>query len=187
MSRFIRFLCASLNFVSINRLWKSLRNCPMKSSSDCLKLIVYKHTSFCFLFFSLHFTLLCFWASLVAYMVKKSICQVQTLSWEDPLKKGMATHSSILAWRIPWTEESGELQSMGSQRVSHIWETNTLIMLHRFFFFNKLKVCGNPEWGKSISAIFPTVFAQFLSLCHILVIIAIFQASPFLLYDIFYL
>ena len=39
--------------------------------------------------------------------------QVRSLGWEDPLEKGMATHSSILAWRIPWTEESGELQSMG--------------------------------------------------------------------------
>ena len=44
---------------------------------------------------------------------------VQSLSWEDPLKKGMATHSSILAWRIPWTDEPGRLQSMGSQRVGH--------------------------------------------------------------------
>ena len=43
--------------------------------------------------------------------------QVQSLSWEDPLEKGMATHSSILAWRIPWTEEPGGLQSMGLQRV----------------------------------------------------------------------
>ena len=41
--------------------------------------------------------------------------QVQCLGWEDPLEKGMATHSSILAWRIPWTEESGGLQSMGLQ------------------------------------------------------------------------
>ena len=41
------------------------------------------------------------------------------LGWEDPLEKGMATHSSILAWRIPWTEEPGGLQSMGSQRVGH--------------------------------------------------------------------
>ena len=45
--------------------------------------------------------------------------QVQSLGWEDPLQKGMATHSSILAWRIPWTEEPGRLQSMGSQRVGH--------------------------------------------------------------------
>ena len=41
------------------------------------------------------------------------------LGWEDPLEKGMATHSSILAWRIPWTEEPGGLQSLGSQRVRH--------------------------------------------------------------------
>ena len=42
---------------------------------------------------------------------------VQSLGWEDPLEKEMATHSSILAWRIPWTEEPGRLQSTGSQRV----------------------------------------------------------------------
>ena len=43
----------------------------------------------------------------------------RSLGWEDPLEKGMATHSSILAWKIPWTEEPGGLQSMGSQRVGH--------------------------------------------------------------------
>ena len=42
---------------------------------------------------------------------------VRFLGWEDPLEKGMATHSSILAWRMPWTEEPGGLQSMGLQRV----------------------------------------------------------------------
>ena len=42
---------------------------------------------------------------------------VQSLGWEDPLEKEMATHTSILAWRIPWTVEPGRLQSMGSQRV----------------------------------------------------------------------
>ena len=45
--------------------------------------------------------------------------RVQSLVWEDPLEKEMATHSSILAWKIPWTEEPGRLQSMGSQRVRH--------------------------------------------------------------------
>ena len=45
--------------------------------------------------------------------------QVQSLCQEDPLKEGMATHSSILAWRIPWAEEPGGLQSMESQRVRH--------------------------------------------------------------------
>ena len=60
---------------------------------------------------------------LMAQMVKNPPAmqetQVQSLGWEDPLEKGMATHSSILAWRIPWTEEPGGLQSMGSQRVGH--------------------------------------------------------------------
>ena len=45
--------------------------------------------------------------------------QVQSLDWEDPLEEGMAAHSSILAWRIPWTEEPGGLLSMGSERVRH--------------------------------------------------------------------
>ena len=45
--------------------------------------------------------------------------QVRSLSQEDPLEEGMATHSSILSWRIPWTEEPGGLQSVGSQRVGH--------------------------------------------------------------------
>ena len=43
----------------------------------------------------------------------------RSLGWEDPLEKGKATHSNILAWRIPWTEEPGRAQSMGSQRVGH--------------------------------------------------------------------
>ena len=49
---------------------------------------------------------------------------VQSLGWEDPLEKEMATHSSILAWRIPWTREPGGLQSTGSQRVGHDWATS---------------------------------------------------------------
>ena len=56
-------------------------------------------------------------------MVKRLLAmretQVRSLGWEDPLEKEMATHSSILAWKIPWTEELGRLQSMGSQRVEH--------------------------------------------------------------------
>ena len=50
---------------------------------------------------------------------------VRSLGWEAPLKKGMATHSSILAWKIPWTEEPDGLQSPGLQRVRHNWMTNT--------------------------------------------------------------
>ena len=50
---------------------------------------------------------------------KRYEMEVQSLGWEDPLEEGMATHSSILAWRIPWTEEPDGLQSTGSQRVGH--------------------------------------------------------------------
>ena len=61
--------------------------------------------------------------SLVAQMVKRLTTmqetQVRSLGWEDPLEKEMAPHSSTLAWKIPWTEEHGRLQSMGSQRVGH--------------------------------------------------------------------
>ena len=62
-------------------------------------------------------------ASLVAQRLKRlppmRETQVQSLGREDPLEKEMVTHSSILAWRIPWTEKAGRLQSMGSQRVGH--------------------------------------------------------------------
>ena len=60
-------------------------------------------------------------ASWVAQMVKNPPAMQETwvrfLGWEDPLEKGVATHSSIFTWRIPWTEEPGGLQTMGSQRV----------------------------------------------------------------------
>ena len=63
------------------------------------------------------------WASLVAQSIKNlpavQETQVRSLGWEDPLEKEMATHSSILAWKISWTEEPGGLQSMGSQRVGY--------------------------------------------------------------------
>ena len=62
-------------------------------------------------------------ASLVAQMVKNMPAvqeiRVQSLGQEDPLEMEMATHSSILAWKAPWTEEPGGLQSVGSQRVRH--------------------------------------------------------------------
>ena len=58
-------------------------------------------------------------AQLVKYLPAVQETQVQSLSQKDPLEKAMATHSRILAWRTPWTEEPGRLQSMGSQRVRH--------------------------------------------------------------------
>ena len=55
-------------------------------------------------------------AQLVKNLPVMQEIQIQSLGWEDPLEKGMATHSSILAWEIPWAEKPGGLQSMGSQR-----------------------------------------------------------------------
>ena len=57
--------------------------------------------------------------------------QVQSLGWEDPPVKDMATHSSTLAWKISWVEEAGRLQSMGSQRVGHNWATS---LTHTYHF-----------------------------------------------------
>ena len=74
------------------------------------------------------FPSLVYWASLVAQMVKNLPAMweawVQSLGWEDPPEKGMNTDSSILAWKIPSTEDSGRLQSMGSQRNGNDWVTN---------------------------------------------------------------
>ena len=72
-------------------------------------------------------------ASAVAQSVKSlpamRVTWVWSLGWEDPPEKEMATHSRILAWRIPWTEEPGGLQSMGSQRVGHDWVTTFHLLL----------------------------------------------------------
>ena len=72
-------------------------------------------------------------SSPVAQMVKNLPTMQETRVWfldqEDPLEKGLATHSSIFAWRILWTEEPGKLQSMGSQRVGHNWATNTFSLI----------------------------------------------------------
>ena len=64
---------------------------------------------------------------------------VQSLGREDPLEKGIATHFSILAWRIPWTKESGRLQSMGLQRVRHTLSTNAYYIRNH----NRVWSCEN--------------------------------------------
>ena len=72
-----------------------------------------------------------YWTSLVDQTVKNlptmQETRVQFLGREDPLGNGMATHSSILAWKSPWTEEPGGLQSVGLQRFGHDWATNTFM------------------------------------------------------------
>ena len=81
-------------------------------------------------------------------VVKKSACQCrrrkrQFLGWEDPLEKEMATHSSILAWKIPWTEEPGRLQSTGSHRVGHDFTFTSLCDDISFIQFHSC-ACGCP-------------------------------------------
>ena len=87
-------------------------------------------------------------ASLVAQMVKNLTARQETwvpsLGREDPLEKEIATHSSILAWRIPWTEEPGGLQSMGLQRVRHNWVTNT------YYLCCHHALCETGLWNKVI-------------------------------------
>ena len=61
---------------------------------------------------------------------------VQSLGQEDPLEEGMETHSSILAWRIPWTEEPSRLQSMGSQRAGHDWSNLALMHIDKYTLMN---------------------------------------------------
>ena len=76
---------------------------------------------------------------------------VQSLRREDPLEKEMATHSSILAWRIPWTEEPGGLQSTGSQTVGHDWATSlTQICIYFSWFHLVGGFCGFNEKGYSL-------------------------------------
>ena len=80
--------------------------------------------------------------------------QVWSLDWEDLLEKGMATHSSILSWRIPWTEEPGGLQSMGLQRVGQDWATKTHAHTHTHTHthtYTQRGVVGREEgkWAKS--------------------------------------
>jgi len=67
------------------------------------------------------------WASLVAHTVN-NLPVMWSLDCEDPLEKKMANHSSILAWRIPWTEEPGRLQSVRSQRIRHDWVTHNQVI-----------------------------------------------------------
>ena len=87
------------------------------------------------------------WASLVALVVKNLPAMQETwvwsLGWEDPLEKGMAAHSSILGWRIPWMEEPGGVQSTGSQSVIYSLGTNTF----SFYVFIWLHQVWVVAWG----------------------------------------
>ena len=105
---------------------------------------------------------------LVAQLVKNPPAIQETwvrfLDWEDSLEKGSATHSSILAWRIPWTEEPGRLQSTGSQRVGHDWATFTFISIESMMPSNHLILYCSLFL---LPSIFPSirVFSTELALC----------------------
>ena len=96
---------------------------------------------------------------------------VWSLGWEDPLEQGMATHSSVLAWRIPWTEEPGGLPSTGSQRVRHDWRDlarlhssfytypSVIFVFESFLSFLVIEVCLFFLWGTTHS-LSPYLFAS---------------------------
>ena len=131
-----------------------------KSESDSYLLIIHEHLSFNYdyskqkktvtnkyvkyVLQNIVLRLTEMWASLVAQRLKHLPAmretQVWSPAWEDPLEKEMAAHSSILAWKIPWTEEPSRLRSMGSQRVGHDWATSQFTTLGYFFrwFFRRL-------------------------------------------------
>ena len=100
----------------------------------------------------------------VAQTVKNSPAmqetQVQSLSQEDPLEKRMATDCSILAWTIPWTEEPGKLQSMGSQRIRHDWATNT------FTFFPLSQDMKRPHRQECIKKMWYIYAIEYWMLSH---------------------
>ena len=76
--------------------------------------------------------IICLMAQMVKILSAMQETWVRSLGWEDHLEKGMATKSGILTWRIPWTEEPGGLQSVGSQRVGHNWVTHTFTFMPEF-------------------------------------------------------
>jgi len=108
----------------------------------------------------------------VAQMVKNLPAMQKTQVWylglEDPLEKGMAIHSSILAWRIPRTEEPGGLQSVGLQRVRHDWVTNTTTTIPVTF--------SSPWWAR-VESLWQVVFASVETLNSSLMVQLIFDSA----------
>ena len=103
--------------------------------------------------------------SLVAQTVKHQSTMRETWVWslgrEDPLEKEMAIHSGTIAWKIPWTEETGRLQSMGSQRVGHDWVTSLSLSLFPHLF--PMKWWGQMPWSSfsecwALSQLFHSLF-----------------------------
>ena len=107
--------------------------------------------------------------------------QVQSLDWEDLLKREMATHSSILAWKIPWTEEPVRLQSMGLQRVGHDWATSLSFTFSSVQSISCVQLFETPWWWPPCSSPTPGVHppmsiesvmpSNHLILCHPLLLL----------------
>ena len=126
-------------------------------------------------------------ASLVAQMVKNPPTMqetwVRSLGWEDPLEEGMATDSRILVWRIPWTEEPGGLQSMGSQRVRHDWVTKhstAWTVRQSVLFGNALGtvICSTCLWRSQLGS-HQKVHTLEVAITNILVILSLSQYKWF--------
>ena len=96
-------------------------------------------------------------ASLEAQSVKRLLALretwVQSLGWEDPLEKEMATHSSTLAWKIPWTEKPGRLQSVGLQRVGHDWATSLSLFTPYHSYTHSWQFHSSLAFGNHISQV----------------------------------
>ena len=127
------------------------------------------------------------WASLVAQTVKRlSATRLRSLGWEEPLGKEMAAHSSIVAWKIPGTEEPARLQSMGSQRVGHDWATS--LSKPKIFANERILLSSALEQkGKCLRTLFSWIFFLFLSFvlsscsytCAIIPKIKVYYQIPF--------
>ena len=108
------------------------------------------------------------WTSLVAQMVKNlpavQETQVQSLGQEDPLEEGMATHSSVLAWKIPRTEEASSLQSMGLKRAGHNWATLYHFIINLLSFFPFFKIVEPTFNSKNLLNTLCQLYAKVLEL-----------------------
>ena len=157
----------------------SLQHCtlllsPVTSTTVCW--FCFGSISSFFLELFLHSSPVAYWAptNLVAQMRKcLSTMQetwVRSLGGEDLLKKEMATHSSILAWKIPWTEEPGRLKSMGSKRVRHDWATSLSLLPtwgvhHSVYYFFAFSYCSWGSQGKNTEMVCHSLF-QWTTFCQ---------------------
>ena len=101
-------------------------------------------------------------AQMVKHLPTMWETQVRSLGWEDPLEKEMATHSSTLAWKIPWTEECCRLQSMGLQRVRHDWATS----LSPFNILKSIKVGTTDLYANVWLFMVSTIMQAFKMVCQ---------------------